>query len=166
MYSKTATNFWLDCSCLLAWIFWFISWNTQIFLQFQLKMWVNQWCLCRPFAKSLIVPTWSKWHFHWWTLSCSPSPGEQARESQEGPVQSLLPRSSWSWHTHPAPMEVTSFLAAKTTSTSSLKNAYEEKAFCCLNAPDCTKCQASGEADSPKHRVRFSILHLPPFCLN
>lgn len=32
--------------------------------------------------------------------------------------------------------------------------------FCCLNAPDCSKCQASGEADSPKHSIRFSILHL------
>lgn len=33
MYSRTATNLGLDCSCLLAWIFWIISWNTQTFPQ-------------------------------------------------------------------------------------------------------------------------------------
>lgn len=77
MYSKTATNFWLDSSCLLAWIFWFISWNTQIFLQFRLKMWANHWCLYLLFAKSLIVLTWSKSHFSWWIISYSTSWGSR-----------------------------------------------------------------------------------------
>lgn len=137
MYSKTATNFWLDCSCLLAWIFWIIIWNTQTCPQIENVG--DLWCLCLPCAnphcahpKPLISPR----------ISPYPNPsGIFSKNHLKLPQDQAVLAQSPQKESHPF----------------WLPEQPQPPVFCCLAA------QISGIGGS---RVCSSILHLPPFSLH
>lgn len=139
MYSKTATNFGLDCSCLLAWIFWIISWKMQTFPQTDWKR--GKSLLSVPSVPTLTVPT----------RSHSPAQRFLPVQIPQGfSASSNSPRQSCVGTV--TPEGVTSFVAAKTTSASPA-----QKVFYCL-VTQISEIRGS--------RAWSSILHLPPFYLH
>lgn len=142
MYSKTATNFWLDCSCLLAWIFWIIIWNTQTCPQTDWKCGrsvVSVPSLCQP---SLSPP------------EVNPQPkdislSKPLRDFQQEPAQTP-PRPSCAGTV--TPKGVTSFLAARTASAS------------CVLLFGCPNFRDQGKQSLQLHPSPPSLLFTPAQC--